>query len=850
MNATAPPKQAAQEDFMPQEVNSAAVPIENLRWRLDPASLSFDTTDELQALTDIIGQDRGVAAFRFGIQVEKPGYNVFVTGAAGSGRMATVRKLLSEMSQKDRVPEDLCFVRNFRDPETPLLLRFPGGQGGAFKKDIKFLVDSLKKEIPQIFESQEYIGAKKEITQAYEKKAGSFFKNLEKKVKENGFAIVELQQGQFKRPQVMPVLEQGPVPMEQVEAMAEQGRFPQEKFEKMKETYDSLRKEVDQVFIDLRDLQREVTQKVEQMDRDTFMKIATDLTSRIKGAYKAKKVHQYIYDLLNEMADNLQIFSPPQPVQSPIPGMPPMVADGDRFQPYGVNLLVDNSQQTGPPIVIEEYPTYRNIFGSIERVVDRGGVWRTDYSMIKAGSLLRANGGFLVVNLKDAAVEPGVWQALKRALKSKKLEIQTFDPMYFYTSTGLKPEPVDLDLKVVLIGDAYLYHFLLQQDEDLKKIFKVRADFDTTMAKNEETIQKFAEFIKMIADEEKIKPLDRTAVAALVEHAVRMAGRQEKISTAFPAITDVVREAEYWANESNSAVVAEAHIDKAIASRIYRSSLMEERLQELIDRGTLKIDIAGEVVGQVNGLAVFSLGDHMFGKPSRITVSTAMGRAGVINIERQADLSGNTHNKGVLILGGYMRKKYAQDKPLTMSASIAFEQSYSGVDGDSASSTEIYALLSSLSGAPIKQGVAVTGSVNQNGEVQAIGGVNHKIEGFFDCCKQKGLTGDQGVMIPASNVKDLMLRKDVVAAVEEGRFHVYAVGHIDQGIEILTGVPAGEKDADGRYPEGTINDLVDRKLRELAEGLMKFGKLAKGKKPREEKEGFDEDCNGGNGNGE
>jgi ATP-dependent Lon protease len=764
--------------------------------------------------------------------------------------MATVKKLLSEMSQKDRVPQDLCYVRNFKDPESPLLLRFPAGQGSAFKKDIKFLVDSLKKEIPQIFESQEYIAAKKELTQAYEKKASGFFKDLEKKVKDSGFAIVELQQGQFKRPQVMPVLEQGPVPMEQVEAMAEQGRYPQEKFEKMRATYDSLRKEVDQVFIDLRDLQREVTRKVEQMDRDTFMRIATDLTSRIKDAYPDEKVHQYIYDLLNEMGDNLQIFSPPQPVQSPIPGMPPMVVDSDRFQPYGVNLLVDNSQQTAPPIVIEEYPTYRNIFGSIERVVDRGGVWRTDYSMIKAGSLLRANGGFLVVNLRDAAVEPGVWQALKRALKSKKLEIQTFDPMYFYTSISLKPEPVELNLKVVLIGDGFLYHLLLQQDEDLKKIFKVRADFDTTMAKNEETIQKFAEFIKMVADEEKTKPLDRTAVAALVEHAVRMAGRQEKISTAFPAITDVVREAEYWANESDSAVVAEAHIDKAIASRIYRSNLMEERLQEMIDRGTLKIDVAGEVVGQVNGLAVFSLGDHMFGKPSRITVSTAMGRAGVINIERQADLSGSTHNKGVLILGGYMRKKYAQDKPLTMSASIAFEQSYSGVDGDSASSTEIYALLSSLSGVPIKQGIAVTGSVNQNGEVQAIGGVNHKIEGFFDCCKQKGLTGDQGVMIPASNVKDLMLRKDVVAAVTEGRFHVYAVDHIDQGIEILTGISAGEKGDDGHYPEGTINDLVDRKLRELAEGLMKFGKSAKGKKPREEREALDEDSNGGNGNGE
>jgi ATP-dependent Lon protease len=830
---------------MPQAANSALVPVEKLRWRLDPATLSFDTTEDLSPLTDIIGQDRGVAAFRFGVRMDKPGYNVFVTGAAGSGRMATVKKLLAETLQKDRMPEDLCYVNNFKDSESPILLRFPAGKGAAFKGDIKFMVDTLKKEIPQIFESQEYTNAKKEIMQAYEKRATSFFKNLEKQVKEKGFAIVELQQGQFKRPQVMPVLEQGPVPIEQIQEMAEQGRFDKEKFEQLKTTYEELKDEVEQIFIDLRDLQRDVTKKIEQMDRATFLKTANDLSGRIKEKYPDQKVHRYLYEMLDDMAENLQIFSPPQPMQSPIPGMPPMMPDGgDRFQPYQVNLLVDNSQQDGPPIVIEGYPTYRNIFGSIERVVDRGGVWRTDYSKVKAGSLLRANGGFLVVNLKDAAVEPGVWQALKRALKSKKLEIQTFDPMYFFTTTGLKPEPIELDAKIVLIGDTYLYQLLQFQDEDTRKIFKVRADFDTQMDRNEQSIQKFAEFIKMVVDEEKIKPLDRTAVAALVEHAVRMAGRQEKISTAFPAVTDVIREAEYWAKESDAAVVSEAHIDQAIESRIYRSNLMEERLQEMIDRGTLKIDVAGEVVGQVNGLAVFSLGDHMFGKPSRITVSTAMGRAGVINIERQADLSGSTHNKGVLILGGYMRKKYAQDKPLTMSASIAFEQSYSGVDGDSASSTEIYALLSSLSGVPIKQAIAVTGSVNQNGEVQAIGGVNHKIEGFYDCCKQKGLTGDQGVMIPASNAGDLMLRKDVVAAVGEGRFHVYAVNHIDQGIEILTGVPSGEKGADGRYPEGTINDLVDRKLRELAEGLMKFGKSAKGKKPREEKEGFDEDVNG------
>jgi ATP-dependent Lon protease len=496
--------------------------------------------------------------------------------------------------------------------------------------------------------------------------------------------------------------------------------------------------------------------------------------------------------------------------------------DIDLFQPYDVNLLVDNSESKSPPVIIEGYPTYRNIFGAIERVVDRGGVWRTDFSKIKAGSLVKANGGFLVINLKDAIIEPGVWQALKRALKSKKLEIQTFDPMYFFTTTGLKPEPIELKVKVVLIGDAYLYQILGYYDEDLRKIFKVRADFDTVMTRDDRNILQFAEFIKMATDEEGLKPFDRTAVAALVEQAVRMAGRQEKISTSFPAITDLIREADFFAGKENETVVAEQHVDRAIAARVFRSSLAEERIQEMIDRGTLMIDVTGEAVGQVNGLAVYSLGDYMFGKPTRITASTSMGRAGLINIEREADMSGNTHNKGVLILGGYLRQKYAQDKPITMSASIAFEQSYSGVDGDSASSTEIYALLSSLSGVPLKQNIAVTGSVNQKGEVQAIGGVNQKIEGFFDCCRHKGLSGDQGVVIPQSNVKDLMLRKDVVAAVKEGRFTIYGIKNIDEGIEILTGRPAGELQADESYPEKTINFLVDQKLKELAEGIKDF----------------------------
>jgi ATP-dependent Lon protease len=474
-------------------------------------------------------------------------------------------------------------------------------------------------------------------------------------------------------------------------------------------------------------------------------------------------------------------------------------------------------------VIIESNPTYRNVFGSIERIVDRSGVWRTDFSKIKVGSFIKGHGGYLVVEFLDAIQEPGVWQTLKRSLRTQKVEIQTYDPFYLFTTSGMKPEPIDVDTKVVLISDLYLYFLALSYDQDVKKIFKVRADFDTSMDKTDDSILQFAKFIKTKQEKEQLKPFDRTAVAALVEHAVRMTGRQEKISTSFPAITDLLLEADYWATRGKASTIDGDHIDKAIEARIYRLSMIEEHIQEMIDRGTLMIDAAGEVVGQVNGLSVYGMGDYMFGKPTRITASTSMGRAGIINIEREADLSGSTHNKGILILGGYLRKKYAQDKPLTISASIAFEQSYGGVDGDSASSTEIYALLSSLSGVPIKQSIAVTGSVNQKGEIQAIGGVNHKIEGYYDCCRHIGLNGNQGVMIPESNVKDLMLRKDVVDAIAKNKFRVWAVKTIDEGIEILTGKKAGVLQKDNTYPKDTINDLVDKRLKSLAEGLKSFG---------------------------
>jgi ATP-dependent Lon protease len=739
--------------------------------------------------------------------------------------MSTVKKLLKEISKKDRITDDLCYVNNFKNPDAPILLRLKGGTGASFKRDVHNFVETLKKDVPQLFESQEYINRKKEIMETYEEKGKGFFRGLDQKVKEEGFTLVDVQAGQYKRPEVMPLVDGNPMQIEQVEAMVEKGRFPKEEFQAMKEKQANLREQIDQIFLELRDLQKEVQEKIEKMDRLMFMKTASAISSPLIQKYKIEPIRGYLEAMMEDMADNLQIFRPQ--TQQQIPGIMAFLPEVDHFQPYQVNLLADNSQQKGPPVVIEAYPTYRNIFGSIERVVDRSGVWRTDFSKIKAGSLIRASGGYLVLNLIDAIVEPGVYRALKRALKSKKLEIQTYDPFYLFTTTGLKPEPIDLDVKVVVIADEYLYNMLLYYDEDMKKIFKVRADFDTSMDKDKESIKQFSEFIKMKTKEDKLRPFDRTAVAAVVEHAVRMSGRQEKISTSFPDITDLVRESDFWASEDKDSIVKEKHVEQAIEARKYRSNMIEEHIQEMIDRGTLLIDVDGQVVGQVNGLAVYALGDYLFGKPSRITASTSMGRAGVINIEREADMSGSTHNKGVLILGGYLRKKYAQDKPLTMSASIAFEQSYGHVDGDSASCAEIYALLSSLAEVPLKQYIAVTGSVNQKGEIQAIGGVNQKIEGFYDCCRKKGLNGKQGVMIPDSNVKDLMLRKDVVEAVKKGQFHIHSVKTIDEGIEILTDVKAGEKKADGTYPKGSINALVDQKLRDLAEGLKEFGEKPK-----------------------
>ncbi|NJB68026.1 lon-related putative ATP-dependent protease [Desulfobaculum xiamenense] len=806
----------------PKKLPSGLTPAQ-LRWKLDPDSLPFATTNDLEPQTDIIGQKRGVEAFRFGMGMVRKGYNIFVTGAAGSGRLATVKKLLRELSRTDQPPEDLCYVNDFKRQESPILLQFKAGDGSRFSKAMSEFLDSLKRDLPQLFESEEYIARKNAIHEAHERRVREFYKDVEDKVKDSDLVVVNMQMGPIQRPDILPLVDGEPKRLVEMEELVEKGRFPREEFESIKERRLRLKEELDFIVQQVRALQKEVAKKHEEVDRLMFMALANDLLRAVRTAFQDEKVGAYLDAMLEHMVEHLDDLR--MMGAKPQGPLPIMVASPEAvLHPYKVNLLVDNSELKGPPVIIESYPTYRNLFGSIERIMEPGGGWRTDFTKIKAGSFIRANGGYLVINLMDAIMEPGVWQTLKRSLKTEQIEIQTYDPYYFFTATGLKPEPIPMKVKVVVMGDPWIYTLLRHYDEDMPKIFKVRADYESSMDRTDDAVTQVARFIRAEQDKDGFKPFDASGVARVVEHAVRMAGRREKLSTAFPILSDLLAEADFFATSDKASTVAARHVEAAIDAKIYRTNQIEERLQELIDRGTIFVDTDGAVVGQVNGLAVYSMGDYMFGKPSRITAVTALGREGIINIEREAKLSGPTHNKGMLILSGFLRSRYAQDKPLSLSASITFEQSYGGIDGDSASSTELYALLSSLSGKPLRQDIAVTGSVNQMGEVQPIGGVNEKIEGFFLCCKHAGLTGRQGVMIPHANEKDLMLRPEVVEAVADGNFHVWSVRTIDEGIELLTGTRAGKRGKGGHYPKGSINALVDERLHNLAEEIQKFGK--------------------------
>jgi len=799
------------------------LPVEKLRWRCDPKLFDFKTTDELSACEGIIGQRRAESAIQLGLEVKGRGYNIFVTGLVGTGRTFTIKHLLEKLDKGKEPPDDILYVHNFSDPDMPRAITLPAGRGSRFKKDMENLVNSLLNTISGIFASEEYQQKRKEIVEIFKQRQTKIIQGFEKKVTARGFILVQLQMGPYVKPDLQPVVEEKPVDFKQLESLVAEEKFPREKLSQLKEAYAELHSEMETAFVASKGIIKEMEEALGAQDEKILVPMIEEMIAELKREYTYKSVAIYLNEVQDNVIAHLDFFR--QPKREEPPAGPQALlgsAPENPLKNYRVNLLVDNSKTEGAPIIIETFPSYTNLFGTIERVMERGGVWKTDFTMIKAGSLLRANGGYLVMNALDILLEPGAWPALKRTLRFGQVQIQSLDPFYFVASSSLKPEPIEADLKVLLIGDEFLHQLLYYRDEDFKKVFKVKAEFDSVMPRDDKTIHEYASFLKKITEEDELLPFNPEGASAVIEFGVRLAGKQSKITTRFTAISDLIREASYWAKKAKAKTVAGSHVERAIEEWKKRHSLTEDKIQEMIEEGDLLIDTKGAKVGQINGLSVYSIGQYSFGKPTRITAQTSLGRAGVINIEREAELSGPTHSKGVLILTGYLQGKYAQDKPLVMNASICFEQSYGGVDGDSASSTEIYAILSSLAEVPIRQDLAVTGSVNQKGEIQPIGGVNQKIEGHFDVCKARRLTGTQGVLIPHQNADELMLKQEVVKAVEAGRFHIYAIKTIDEGIEILTGVKAGVRKKDGEFEDETINYLVDRKLNKLAESWRAY----------------------------
>ena len=803
---------------------------EQLSWTCDPKQFKFKTTDDIEPLKGIIGQERACRALRLGVDLFSPGYNVFVCGLSGTGKTTTIKELLESIRPRTSPPLDRCYVYNFRNPDQPTLITLDRGMGIKFKQEMEELVETLKKNVPLLFEDKKFLEEKETIVSRYKEEEKKLFSELEETVQKQNFVLAQIQMGPYTKPDILYLYEGKPLTLSQFQEKAEEDKIPSAQVGTITGKYQELRGELSKVIRSARNLSRDLRNELDRLVRESVSVILDIEIREIGEHYKIDRVNDYLKEVRDHILDNIDNFSSSDQQQQPNPLLGAPRQDSDPFLPYKVNVVLDNSNRSECPVIVETYPTYTNLFGPLERELDRTGHWVTDFTKIKGGSLLEADGGYLVMNAIDALLEFGVWKSLKRTLINSKLEIRSLESIYQLSTSVIKPEPIDINLKVIMVGDQRLYHVLYNLEEDFRKVFKVKVDFDTSTDLNKETIQDYASFIKTLCDKEKLAPFDCSGVSAILEYAVRKAGRRSKISTRFSSIADLLREADYWRSLDKKKTVTDTHGRQAVEEREKRHNLNEEKLQELIEEDVIMIDTTGRMVGQVNGLAVYDSGDYSFGKPSRITASISTGKSGIINIEREAKLSGKTHDKGVLILTGFVRERFAQESPLTLSAAICFEQSYGMIDGDSASSTELYALLSALSGVPIKQNLAVTGSVNQKGEVQPIGGINEKIEGFYDVCKAKSLTGDQGVLLPIQNVEDLMLRWDVIEAVKKKQFHIYPVETIDRGIEILTGVKAGEKDKKGRYPEGTINYLVEERLKSIRKNLEKSHKESPAKK--------------------
>ena len=789
----------------------------------NPSQFSFATTDELIAPIPIIGQDRAVASVRFGIGMKQKGYNLFALGPNGVGKYTTVRHYLNQQVKDEPTPSDWCYVHNFEQAHRPCALRLPAGKGADLCRDMEKLLDDLFSVIPTAFESEEYQIQKQAIAERLQKRQEDALEAINERVQGEGMAFLKTQQGFA----FAPMREGNVISADEFQQLSDEER------EQVEARITYFQDELKKLMRQAPQWGRESREELKQLDTEMATYCVAPLILELKERYTTfPDVVAYLAMVQDDVIENADRFLNTEessaPMQATEDGLvfmsapQPLTADSPFFNRYRANLLVDHSATKGAPVIYADHPTYQNVNGRVEHKAQMGALF-TDFTLIKPGVLHEANGGYLILDAHKILLQPYTWESLKRALQAKEIKIEPLGQSLGLISTvTLEPEPIPLDVKVIMLGERYMYYLLHQLDPDFSELFKVAVDFDDEMDRNPENNLAYAHLISALVEKDNLRHFDRQAVARIIEYSSRLVSDAEKLSTHMQALADLLREANYWAQENGNGYVHASDVQRAIDAQKYRSGRVQERLQEAVLRDTIFIDTEGEVIGQVNALSVLSVGKHLFGQPSRITAQVYIGKGEVIDIERKAELGGPIHTKGVMILNGFLGGRYAKDRPLSLTASLVFEQHYSGIEGDSASSAELYALLSALAEAPIKQSLAVTGSVNQRGRIQAIGGVNEKIEGFFDICQARGLTGEQGVLIPAANVKNLMLRQDVVEAVTEGKFHIYPVATIDQGIEILTGIPGGALDKEGRYPRHSINWRVSDRLENLAQRQRAF----------------------------
>lgn len=778
----------------------------------NPSSFKFETTKELVDTVDLVyGQERGLKALEFGSDISIKGYNMYLEGPTGVGKTMYSKKFLDKKAEKDKVPNDWAYIYNFDNPNNPVAVSFPAGQGKVFKEAMEDVVKDVRRDIKKTFNNDDFEKEKSIIKQEFETKRENILEKLNKRTMVQGFQVKSTANGIY----MMPVLDGKPLAEDEFEALEDSIK------KEFEERSNLVQEQVFQTLAEIKSIERESEKKVEEWQGNIALMTINIHINSIKANYKRnKKIGLYLDNIKKDILKNISLFLEPEPdPKAPQQPVSPMQKQEikEPWLNYRVNLLIDNSNKECAPVIMDTNYSYHNIFGGLE-YENQYGMLKTDFTMIKPGLLHQANGGYIIFQAKEILSNPLCYESLKKALKVRELAIDSsVEQKSSMLLVSIKPEPIPLDVKVILIGNSNIYHTLLSLDDDFKKLFKVKVEFEEDAPRTIENIERLANFVRSFCTQEQLLDLNKEAMAKLVEVTSKLAGDKEKLSTQFSEIGEIVAEASEWAKEEKQKIITKDYIQKALNERIERVKKYDTRYLQMIKDESLLIDTDGYEVGQINGLTVITIGDYTFGKPARITASTYVGKNGIINIEREVEMSGASHSKGVLILTGYLGEQFAQEMPLSLTASVCFEQLYGGVDGDSASSTEAYAILSSLSGVAINQSIAVTGSVNQKGEIQPIGGVNEKIEGFYQICKMRGFNGEQGVIIPIQNVRNLDLSDEIIDTVKKGKFHIYAVKTIDEGIEILTGVPAGKKERNGTFPFGTINYLAYEKLKRFTE---------------------------------